>query len=449
MTIARTAGRRVSFAIAAALLLLAPAGCSSWLDVKTPDIIAPGSVSNSDGAIAAYDGAIGDFNFADDGDNGGTEGQILVSGVTADEYFDAETFPTRIEYDSRNITEQNVTLTTVFFNWSKARVSAEQAAAALEQFAPTPTSRVAEMFALAGFTYVGFAEHYCSGVPFDERAPSGAIQFGTPLSTNQILDVAIARFDSALAYASPGSEIYYLAAVGKGRALVDKGSFAAADAAVTGVPTNFTYRSFHDQTTNRQWNGVFVFNNAPPTGTQRFSVSDTEGTAGLNFRSAGDPRVVAPQHGLGFDKLTPLYVLTKYASPASPVVVAGGVEARLISAEAQLAVGNGAGMVTSLNTLRADSVHNGGFNLTAVADPGTAAGQADLLFRERAFWLFGTGHRLGDLRRLVRQYARAINSVYPNGAYFKGSTFGTSTELPVPFAERNNPLFTGCDATTP
>lgn len=77
----------------AALVAVVLAACSSLLDVQTPDIIDPGSVNNPDGAVAAYDGAIGDFAFANDGDNGATEGQILVTGVMADEYYDSETFP--------------------------------------------------------------------------------------------------------------------------------------------------------------------------------------------------------------------------------------------------------------------------------------------------------------------------------------------------------------------
>jgi len=215
------------------------------------------------------------------------------------------------------------------------------------------------------------------------------------------------------------------------------------------VPTSFRYNTVHTATNGREQNGVFVFNNQAPLGTQRFSVSDLEGGVGLNFRSAGDPRVVAPQNGKGFDNLSPLYVLTKYTANTSPVQVASGVEARLIQAEAQGFAINA--IITSLNTLRADNVNNGGFALGALVDPGTAAGRQALLFRERAFWLFATGHRLGDLRRLVRQYGNAVNAVYPNGAYFKGAppTYGNSTELPVPSQERNNPNYLGCDYTIP
>jgi hypothetical protein len=86
-----------------------------------------------------------------------------------------------------------------------------------------------------------------------------------------------------------------------------------------------------------------------------------------------------------------------------------------------------------------------GAGLADTTDPGTPAGRVDLLFRERAFWLFATGHRLGDLRRLVRQYGRPADSVFPSGLYFKGGlTYGPGVNLPLPATETNNPKVSGC-----
>src|SRR5205807_7664483 len=124
------------------------------------------------------DCCIGDFALPYDDDNGRPEGQILGSGVMSDEYFDTETFPTRIEYDSRAIDERNVTLNGVFFNLHKARVALQGAVGALQQYAPTPNSRIGEMLALAGMTYVYFAENYCSAEPFRERQSDGSILYG-------------------------------------------------------------------------------------------------------------------------------------------------------------------------------------------------------------------------------------------------------------------------------
>ena len=56
------------------------------------------------------------------GDNGGTEGLILVSGSMSDELGNSETFPTRKEYDQRVIDIRNTTLTTVFRRVQRARL---------------------------------------------------------------------------------------------------------------------------------------------------------------------------------------------------------------------------------------------------------------------------------------------------------------------------------------
>ena len=65
-------------------------------------------------------------------------------------------------------------------------------------------------------------------------------------------------------------------------------------------------------------------------------------------------------------------------------------------------------------------------------------------WRERAFWLYLTGHRLGDLRRLVRQYNRPQETVFPTGDYHKGGEYGSDVNFPVSSDERNNPNFESC-----
>ena len=91
-----------------------------------------------------------------------------------------------------------------------------------------------------------------------------------------------------------------------------------------------------------------------------------------------------------------------------------------------------------LNALRALA------GLPALTDPGSDVARTSLLFRERAFWMWGTAHRLGDMRRLVRQYSRAQNTVFPTGEYHKGGEYGSDVNFPVSSDERNNPKFTGC-----
>jgi hypothetical protein len=85
--------------------------------------------------------------------------------------------------------------------------------------------------------------------------------------------------------------------------------------------------------------------------------------------------------------------------------------------------------------------------MAPLTDPGTAAGRVALLFREKAFWQFGRGHRLGDLRRLIRDYGRAADGsdTFPVGQHYKGGVFGPDVNLPVTTAEQiGNPNFASC-----
>jgi len=85
----------------------------------------------------------------------------------------------------------------VYFNLHKARVALEGAASALQQYLDTNTTRIGEMLALSGMTYVYFAENYCSAVPFSARQPDGSILYGTPETTTgfSIGDLAL-RFSA-------------------------------------------------------------------------------------------------------------------------------------------------------------------------------------------------------------------------------------------------------------
>ena len=459
--------KRIGIALAG---MLAVAACSpsEILEVDNPDIIDPVGLATPAGLAALHAGALGDFSIAVVGDNGGTEGQILVSGSFSDELGNSETFPTRKEYDQRGpIDARNGTLLAVFRNIQRARVAAERSAEVIKTVVADPVvdSRVGESYALAGTIYNYLGEHYCSGVPISTAALDGTLTFGDPITTSQLFNEAVMRFDSAAKYPGPASNttIANFAKVGKGRALLNLGQYAAAAAAVAGVPTSFRYNTTHTLALGRQQNGIFVFLSQ----TERFTVADQDGTNGLPFRTAMDPRVPwarVPANDVGFDNATPQYDQGKYASETAPVAIASGVEARLIEAEAQLKAGDNPGWLATLNALRADAsliptVYPAGFPapsafpaLTPLTDPGSASAREDLMFRERAFWLYLSGHRLGDLRRLVRQYGRSADAVYPGGGgkpYIingnnKGGVFGNELNLPIPFDETNNPNFTDC-----
>jgi hypothetical protein len=84
--------------------------------------------------------------------------------------------------------------------------------------------------------------------------------------------------------------------------------------------------------------------------------------------------------------------------------------------------------------------------MAALTAPTTKDAAINLLFREKAFWTFSRGQRLGDLRRLIRQYGRTQDNVFPVGVHYRGGNYGVDVNLPVPQQEENNPELGGAPA---
>lgn len=434
--------------------------CSSdkILKVTDPDVARPDALQGVSALPTLRAGAIGDFGVAYNGGASDVE-QVHLSALLSDEFINTETFPTRIEIDQRAISLTNTSLLGTFYDINRARASAERAVNSYRLYAKAAADSTGypEVLALNGLVYVMLAENYCGAVPTSVQNADGSFTFGAGLSTDQMLDSAISKFNQALAV--PGAPLTAtfkaLAQVGKGRALLDKGDYPGAAAAVAGVSTTFQYNYIHSETSGRQNNGTWSLTSS----VGRFGVANIEGGNGLPFQSDGnlkktsgtiDPRVadsVRSGNGRGFDGSTTQFVQAKYPLRASAITIADGVEARLIEAEAALKSGDAAGALVILNALRSNAalLSLRGYatgSLAPLTLQATTSAQVDQLFKERAYWLFLTSHRLGDLRRLIRQYGRGAETVFPTGVYFKGGTFGTDVNVPVPQAEQNNPNYT-------
>ena len=437
-----------SFGSAVPLLLAGVAACG-LLDTNQPNIVGVEDLDTPAGAASQRLGAISIFTLAKDGDfnpvavpgsedsfNDNSDGYILTSGILADEFVNPGFIPSRTEVDLRLAQPTTAGLAELFQSLARARSASEDAAASLEAFSADPATDtgIPEMYSLAGFTYVFFAEGFCSGVPVS-RIVNDQIEYGQPLTTAQVLDTAVIRFNTALAHPSivPGDPIHSLASVGLGRALLNLGLFAEAAAAVASVPPDFVYETEHSTTPAALHNGVFeAFNNG------NFGVFDQEGGNGLNYVSAEDVRVQGDS-GIGADNNTETWFPSKYPNFDASIPLADYLEAQLIIAESELQAGAFSAMTQRLNDLR-DAA-----GLGPLATPGSPDAATDLLFTERAFWLFATGHRLGDMRRLIRQYGRDPETVFPTGEWYKGGlTYGTDVNLPLPRREENNPNVTGC-----
>ena len=447
----RVTSDRLSSAALVLGLTLVVGACSldEILDVDDPDVATPGSLNNAQALPAVLAGAQSEFQVAYSG-NTGSEGQINLAGMFTDELLNAESFPTRIEIDQRDVDVDNTTTQAIFRQLSRARASAEFAVGKYEEFDPGVAGHSLAL-SLAGFSYILFGENYCSGVPFSTLTEAGNTEYGEPQSTQQIFERAIARFDEALTIATSAEvdddDLAALARVGKARAQLALGQFAAAATTIggtAGVPTGFVYYVEHSENSTREQNGVFVFMQVA----ERWTVSDNEGINGLPFRSDNDPRVPyqrSPATDVGFDNTTPQFDQLKYPSRSADVPLATGVEARLIEAEADLRAGQITAWLAKLNALRVTPPEYTGVDagdLAPLVDPGTAAARENLHFKERAYWLWLTAHRLGDLRRMVKFYGRTQAQVFPTGPYPRaniGGQYGTDVNLPLPIDEANNP----------
>jgi hypothetical protein len=422
--------------------LFAAAACNpnKALDVKDIDVVSPGQLNDKSALPTLRNGVLSTFQLAFSGGadlaNGGHEGQATMSGLLGDEFLNAESFPDRISVDQRDIIASNLSLVALFLDLSRARATADFASSQYNKLDAGAVGQ-SEVLGIAGFAYILFGENYCSGVPFSTLAPNNTIVYGDPQTRDEVLQTAVAKFDSAITIATTqgDADLLNLARVGKGRALLDLAQYANAATAVTSVPTTFQYLVRSSANSLRQNNGIWNYT----ANTFAFSVPEREGGNGLPYLTAKDPRLDVIATGQrGFDRATPFNLQLKYPDLASTVVLASGIEARLIQAEAQFRAGTPGPAMTTLNAIRAIA------GLEPLTDPGSDVGRTNLLFRERAFWMWGTAHRLGDMRRLVRQYSRTQETVFPTGEYHKGGEYGTDVNFPVSSDERNNPKFTGC-----
>ena len=445
---------------------------TALLEAKNPSIIDPSSVQSAAGATAVRNGALSRLRTATaDG-----ESTWLFGGLLADEWATSSTFVQNDETDQRSTQLNNGSVNGQLRDLYRVRTSANQALDLLRKYKPTPVADLAEMHFARGFAELQLASDFCNGIPLSDGA-GDVIVLGKPLPVKDVFLAAVTSFDSALAL-STGTDaasisINRAARIGKARALLGIGvtNAAAAAALVAGIPTTYRYDVTASLTggNNTLW--------AQPASANRYTVSDSVQGNGrtilvknaIPFLSAKDRRV--PAHykiaSNGRDTVksqdgnTYVIQVDSLWGQTSAVAVVHGLDARLIEAEAALQAGNPAGMMTILNALRATPIqltapsptatgtHPGWTTpvMPALADPGTATSRVDLLFREMAFWQYGRGHRLGNLRRLIRDYGRAADgsTTFPVGQHFKGGVFGVDLNLPVTTSEQiGNPNFTAC-----
>lgn len=413
------------------------------INLPDPDLITRPTVEDTANLPQLRNGVVFEFARAVAGvaGNNETPGIVGVSGLMADELWYASTFSGMLQIDRRVIQTTNGDLLTAFHYLQRARNLAERVE---ELFAASPRRNTVDhalVANLAGFTYIYFAENFCSGVPFGRTPFTGVVEYDSGNTTAEIYQRALARFDAAITIANAAGDDtqLILARVGRARAQLGLGQFTDAATTAALVPTSFVYFAEYGALPAPQ-NGVWYNINAE----RRSSVASQEGVNGIRFFNRGpsgsntiDPRTPADSGGFGLSTSIPHYRQTKYAAGTADIVIASGTEARLIGAEAALNFGASTAYLATLNTLRA------GVGLANLSAPATARARVLQFFEERARWLWLTAHRLGDLRRLMTRYNFQQNEVFPTGQTIFNAAYGTEVNLPIPFDEANNPASTG------
>ena len=443
-----------------AALVLGACERQQLLGVNTPDQIRPADAASPNGAAAVRAGALRDFAQLYGGTTG--VGINIYAGLLSDELINAR--PGADHIDQRAFNEN--TFPAVAWNkFSDSYTQAVRAVRSLNQYVPASAGRsrdIGQLYALQGITLNIAGELFCNGVPLstvNDAAPEAA----TLVSTQQLYQGAIVQADSALAVlgtTAADQNFRYLARVAKSRAQLNLAQFDAAAATVgaggdgagsLAVPTSWQYVVEYSQTT--LVNSIFDW----MVNTANFGPSDREGGNGLDFRTARDPRVpTTTTSRLGQDGSTQVFTVLGYPNGSAPIILVSGVTARMIEAEAALRRADATTWLSKLNEPRADAtvrtlrnIPAGADILAPLSDPGSPDARVNLMFRERAFWFYLNATRVGDLRRLQRQYARAATAVWPTGAYFKGGTYGVDVNLTPSFAEFNNTAFKGCTDRNP
>lgn len=243
---------------------------------------------------------------------------------------------------------------------------------------PDKAAYEAEVALYAGYSYILFGESMCS-VAFDE---------GPELPPEEAFNLAIARFDQAIAAGATG-DILHAAQVGKARAQINLNQKSAAMSTASSVPAGFAFELHYSNAEAVTRNKLWEFN------IDHQNVTVAEPYREVQYAGMPDPRVaVVDAQATNSQTGIPIFVSEKYPGPSSPIEMAGWAEAQLIIAEAQIEAGNLDGAVGIFNALHSAA------GLPAYEGEMNAGALTAQLIYERAAENYLEGQHLQDLKRL-------------------------------------------------
>jgi hypothetical protein len=421
----RAFNRIAGTAIVAGALILG--GCTSWLSVDNPSVIDESVLDPVAEANLLAKSAQQNFASA--------YGHLIVySSWFTGETDVSETFPTRNEFGRRDISIQNGSLDVdVWFPLSLSVVSSNKV---LRAALPDTAKNVyyARVNMVLGFSFLFMAEQFCQGT----------VVAGPALTTQNMLDSAIAHFTTAIPQAWGGGapEIANASWVGIARAQLQAGNVVAAAAAADSVPAAFVFNlNFVDdlaqrfRLANRMW--FYVRDRGsiavPPLwriGAQRGpdTVQNAEPRLPWKLPATTGSTAYSPQDAAySTDRAVPYAIQQKYPDYNVPVRLASKLEADYIKAESQ-------GTAAQLALIGARRLANGQPAYGGATDSNSVLTE---FFTQRGFEFYLEGKRLGDFRR---HPANIIGVPVPGATYWKPgfAPVGANVCYPLPISETDN-----------
>jgi starch-binding outer membrane protein, SusD/RagB family len=399
-----------------AMPFLAACDFDDLLKVTAPSSLPAENLESPAAMPLLVNGAIGNFECA-------LGAAILVTGVIADEFGDAQLGAAQWPYDRRDANTQphGIYGTSgctsgqgpgIYSPLSVARWAADNAWTRLEEFSdaevPKRDSLMAASALYAGFSLAHLGMAMCSA----------ALDVGPEMTNLQLFAEAEDRFSRAVQLATRAGVTAYLHAanVGLARVRLYQGNTSGAATAAALVPPGFVLSGTASDAETRRWNRVYHSNIY-----SRFYTVE-EQSRNLLTEGLPDPRAAVINSGLRAADGTIAWFQQKHTTFGSPLPIARYEEAQLILAEAQ----GGQTAANIVNALRAPH------GLPAYTGPTDDTSIRNLIIEERRRELFVEGFRMYDIHRFNLPLIPPPGSEYP----VKGGYYGTTTCLPLPDRER-------------
>ncbi len=449
--------------LAVCLSLIFTYGCSPFgivdnVDPST-DTLDPQAIKNQEGVLALYKNTVLTLSRVVAGSSTNLSGiemgedRSFVRSVAhvsdeADYKISTASIPaySMLDVSTRNFNFDPLNGNTVYFDkLSRLRILAAETQAGFRRYGSLLSDTIlGHSMAIEASSLIMLAELYCSGVPLSKLTQDGDFELTRGYSTEEVYSFALAKLDSASTLSRENARISGFIDLLRTRVLLGIGRIQDAARIANSIETSFRYSILYTKiaaipTYSISGNYYSKFVIASVLKTER--IGNLKGLNGLPYSSGHDPRVNLPE----------------LSDSWAPFVMSSGLEARLAQAEAALEREDPS-WLTILNELRTSCATNdncaspapagtGGISgLDVLDDPGNDKARLDLLFDERAYWLFLRGFRQGDLRRRIRVYGGSVSELYPIGLPEVGNVaYSGMVSLPVPKEEqRLNPKYRGC-----